>query len=85
MLRAYDMTKKGVQKFPRFFISRSATVDVEYKGQEIRTVRAATSNPALQRELLGIDVGILTDAERRIYLMDVPSRRPPLSAKATRL
>ncbi|MDH4198451.1 MAG: CocE/NonD family hydrolase, partial [Candidatus Aminicenantes bacterium] len=74
MLRAYDTAKKGVQKFPRFLIpSKSVTVDLEYKGQDIRTVKGR--DVEFQRfnlNLIGIEVGILADAEHRIYLMDVP-------------
>ncbi len=74
MLRAYDLEKKGVQKFPRFLIpSKSVTVDLEYKGKEFRSVKGREVEfQRFDLNLIGIEVGVLADAEHRIYLMDVP-------------
>jgi len=74
MLRAYDMAKKGVQKFPRFIIpSQSAMFDLEYKGLEIRTVKGRDVEFLFYNlNIIGIEVKVLADVEHHIYLMDVP-------------
>jgi hypothetical protein len=74
MLRAYDMAKKGVQKFPRFIIpSQSAVFDLESKGLEIRTVKGRDVEFLFYNlNIIGIEVKILADVEHHIYLMDVP-------------
>ena len=74
MLRAYDMEKKGAQKFTRFIIpSKTIDVDLEYKGKETREVKGRDVEfLRFNLNLLGIDVQIWADAGFHIYVMNVP-------------
>jgi putative CocE/NonD family hydrolase len=77
MLRAYDMQKKGVQKFPRFVIpSTILDFEVEYVGRETRDVKG--KDLELLRYLVkvrGIEIQVLADAGFRIELMNVPVQK----------
>ncbi|RKY83041.1 hypothetical protein DRQ09_10690 [candidate division KSB1 bacterium] len=74
MLKNYDMSKKGVQKFKRFlFPTKMEEVELEYKGKEIRKIKEE-ERTFLRYDLLlvGIKIHIWADEKCRIYLMDVP-------------
>ena len=74
MLKAYDMEKKGIQKFSRYIVpSRLVDVELEFKGKEIRKVKdKELSFDRYDMNLLGIDVQFWTDQEHKIMLMNVP-------------
>jgi putative CocE/NonD family hydrolase len=77
MLKAYDMEKKGIQKFSRYAIpSRIIDVELEYKGKEVRTVkgRDIPFNRFLL-SVLGIEVQIWADSDHHIFLMNVPIQK----------
>lgn len=77
MLRAYDMTKKGVQTFPRFVVpSKVIDFSLEFKGRETRGVGGRDID--LTRyisKVQGIEIEILADAASRIELISVPAQR----------
>jgi len=74
MLRQYDMGKGGVQKFSRFLIPQKMTeVSVEYTGRKIAAAGGARHEFLIfEMGIVGINIEIWADSEKRIYMMDVP-------------
>jgi len=77
LLRAYDMQKKGTQKFSRFVIpSGVIDFDVEYVGRETREVNG--QDLEFSRYLVkvrGVEIQVLADAGSHIELMNVPVQK----------
>lgn len=74
MLKAYDMTKKGKQKFSRFLVpEKMADVELEYKGSETRQIKDNDMDfSRFDMDVMGILIQIWAGKDCKIYMMNVP-------------
>jgi len=77
MLRAYDMQKKGVQKFSRYLIpSKFMDFDLEYKGKEWREVKGKDVEfLRYTLNILGIEIELWADPGFHVACLSVPVQK----------